>query len=162
MNELIAALLGLWKCWPQRLPLTMHSSPIPIQQDLEALGVLGVLDPKHGYLDTMLAGYVALELHMLGNFIKTTVLRSWTQARVLKLLHRWLGANPLTHLNAKTPSIYLRKLVTGSHLHSLNTGVNIWWSNFRFPVMILPAKFWTFCSFEIVFFEVLDHTGEHQ
>lgn len=46
----------------------MHSSPIPIQQDLEALGVLGVLDPKHGYLDTMLAGYVALELHMLGEF----------------------------------------------------------------------------------------------
>ena len=41
------------------------STPIPIQQDLEAMEVLGVLDPKHGYLDTMLGGYVALELQLL-------------------------------------------------------------------------------------------------
>ena len=27
--------------------------------------VLGVLDSKHGYLDTMLGGYVALELQLL-------------------------------------------------------------------------------------------------
>ena len=45
----------------------------------------------------------------------------------------------LTHLNAKTPSVYLRKLVTGSHLSSLNTGVI--WSHFRFSVMILQTKF---------------------
>ena len=43
-----------------------HSSPITIQQALEGLEVLGVLDPKHGYLDTMLGGYVALELQVLG------------------------------------------------------------------------------------------------
>ena len=42
------------------------STPIPIQQDLEAMEVLGVLDPKHGYLDTMLGGYVALGLQLLG------------------------------------------------------------------------------------------------
>ena len=41
-------------------------SPIPIQQDVEALKVLGVLNPEHGYLDTMLEGYVALELQMSG------------------------------------------------------------------------------------------------
>ena len=35
-------------------------------QDLEALEVLHVLDPKHGYLDTMLGEYVALELHVGG------------------------------------------------------------------------------------------------
>ena len=34
-----------------------------------------------------------------------------------------LGANPLTHLNAKTPIMHSRKLVKGSHLNSLNTGV---------------------------------------
>ena len=41
------------------------------------------------------------------------------------ITYRLLGANPLTHLNAKTLSIYLRKLVTGSHINSLNTGVNL-------------------------------------
>ena len=34
-------------------------------------------------------------------------------------------------------------------IHSLSAGVI--WSNFRFPVIILQAKFWTFCSFEIYF-----------
>ena len=43
-----------------------YLSLIPIQQDVEALEVLGVLNPKHGYLDTMLEGYVALELQMSG------------------------------------------------------------------------------------------------
>ena len=29
-------------------------------------------------------------------------------------------------------------------------------------VIILVTKFWIFCSFEIYFLEVLDHTGEQQ
>ena len=70
----------------------------------------------------------------------------------------WREFKHEAHLNIKTPSIYLRKLVTGSHLNYLNTGV-IWW-NFPFQVMILPAKLWTFYSFEILLFEVSDHTGK--
>ena len=61
------------------------------------------------------------------------------QSRVLNLWQRLLGANPLTYLNAKTPSVYLTKLITGSHLSSLNTGVI--WSNFCFLVVIPQAKF---------------------
>ena len=32
--------------------------------------------------------------------------------------------------------------------------------NFLEPVTTLAAKFWTLCSLETFFFDVLDHTGE--
>ena len=45
---------------------TKVSIDYPHSVGLGSLEVLGVLDPKHGYLDTMLGGYVALELQMWG------------------------------------------------------------------------------------------------
>ena len=45
-----------------------HSSPIPIQLDLEALAVLSVLDSIHGHLDKMLGGYAASELQRSEGF----------------------------------------------------------------------------------------------
>ena len=57
-------------------------SVIPIQQDLEAMEVLGVLDPKHGYLDTMLGGYVALELQLLGK----SYLNYWNACEIVAVL----------------------------------------------------------------------------
>ena len=49
-------------------------------------------------------------------------------------------------------------LLTGSQFKSFRTGVMR--PNFLEPVTTLVAKFWTLCSLETVFFDVLDHAGE--
>ena len=79
-------------------------------------------------------------------------------ALVTKREQRYLGAGPLTHLNVRMPTVHFNILLTGSQFKSLRTGVMC--SNFLEPVTTLAAKFWTLCSLETFFFDVLDHTGE--
>ena len=94
----------------------------------------------------------------ISNLFSFLVFRSCTVALVTKREQRYVGASPLTHLNVRMPTVYFNVLLTGSQFKSLRTGVMC--SNFLEPVTTLAAKFWTLCSLETFFFDVLDHTGE--